>query len=89
MYLCRYRRGAAIFGAAFVQNITVRVECPNDNTVLTPRSVADSAHPDANARRGLSGFAQAGVQVSGSSRQREMRACPRARLAEVVVSVTR
>ena len=83
MYLADIEEGLAAFGARFVQ-IYGQGECPMTITVLPRDLVADTAHPNADARRGSVGFAQAGVQVRVVDG--DMRPLPADEVGEVVVS---
>jgi acyl-CoA synthetase (AMP-forming)/AMP-acid ligase II len=58
MYLADIEEGLAVFGARFVQ-IYGQGECPMTITVLPRDLVADTAHPNADARRGSVGSGDA------------------------------
>ena len=83
MYLADIEEGLAVFGARFVQ-IYGQGECPMTITVLPRDLVADTAHPNADARRGSVGFAQAGVQVRVVDS--DMRPLPAHEVGEVAVT---
>ncbi|PYC47975.1 AMP-dependent synthetase [Litorivita pollutaquae] len=83
MYLADIEEALSRFGSRFVQ-IYGQGESPMTITVLPRKLVADTTHPNADARRVSVGFAQVGVKVRIVDEN--MREVPRGEVGEIALA---